>query len=96
MQILPGYPPLTSEQLQTALYGVMTERQRKTFEENLELDFAYAVPGHARFRVNVFQQRETLGAVIRIIPSEIKSLESLGDARRRSRASPTSRGAWCW
>jgi twitching motility protein PilT len=78
MQILPGYPPLTSEQLQTTLYGVMTERQRKTFEENLELDFAYAVPGHARFRVNVFQQRETLGAVMRMIPWEIKSLESLG------------------
>ena len=78
MQILDGYAPLTSEQLQTTLYGVMTERQRKTFEENLELDFAYAVPGHARFRVNVFQQRETLGAVMRMIPWEIKSLDSLG------------------
>jgi twitching motility protein PilT len=78
MQILEGYGPLTSEQLQSTLYGVMTERQRKTFEENLELDFAYAVPGHARFRVNVFQQRETIGAVMRMIPWEIKSLESLG------------------
>lgn len=78
MQLLEGFAPLTAEQLQSTLYGVMTERQRKTFEENLELDFAYAVPGHARFRVNVFQQREALGAVMRMIPWEIKSLDSLG------------------
>jgi twitching motility protein PilT len=78
MAVIEGYPTLTGEQLQSALYGVMTERQRKTFEENLELDFAYAVPGHARFRVNVFQQRESLGAVMRMIPWEIMSLESLG------------------
>jgi twitching motility protein PilT len=78
MQILEGYSALTSEQLQSTLYGVMTERQRKTFEEELELDFAYAVPGHARFRVNVFQQRESLGAVMRAIPWEIKPLEELG------------------
>jgi twitching motility protein PilT len=78
MQVIEGYAPLTAEQLQSTLYGVMTERQRKVFEENLELDFAYAVPGHARFRVNVFQQRESLGAVMRMIPWEILSLESLG------------------
>jgi twitching motility protein PilT len=73
-----GYAELTPEQLQSALYGVMTERQRKVFEENLELDFAYAVPGQARFRVNVFQQRDSLGAVMRLIPWEIKPLDSLG------------------
>jgi twitching motility protein PilT len=56
----------------------MTERQRKVFEENLELDFAYAVPGRSRFRVNVFQQRDSIGAVMRMIPWEILSLESLG------------------
>ena len=78
MVAIDGYGPLTAEQLQFTLYGVMTERQRKVFEEQLELDFAYAVPGHARFRVNVFQQREALGAVMRVIPWEIKSLDSLG------------------
>ena len=78
MQAIEGYPPLTSEQLRSTLYGVMTERQRKAFEEELELDFAYAVPKRARFRVNVFQQRESLGSVMRLIPWEIKSLESLG------------------
>jgi twitching motility protein PilT len=73
-----GYDELQPEVLQSALYGVMTERQRKVFEETLELDFAYAVPGQARFRVNVFQQRESLGAVMRLIPWEIKPLDSLG------------------
>jgi twitching motility protein PilT len=78
MQVIEGYAKLTPGQLQETLYGVMTERQRKAFEENLELDFAYSVPGHARFRVNVFQQRESLGAVMRAIPWEIKPLEELG------------------
>ncbi len=80
----------------SALYGVMTERQRKVFEEELELDFAYAVPGHARFRVNVFQQRDSLGAVMRMIPWEILPLDELGMPDGRSRASPTSSAAWCW
>ncbi len=75
---IEGYPPLSHTQLQAALYGVMTERQRKVFEEELELDFAYAVPGHARFRVNIFQQREAIGAVMRMIPWEIQPLENLG------------------
>jgi twitching motility protein PilT len=78
MQVIEGYPDLDAETLQQALYGVMTERQRKVFEEHLELDFAYAVPGHARFRVNIFQQRESIGAVMRVIPWEIKSLDELG------------------
>jgi twitching motility protein PilT len=56
----------------------MTERQRKQFEEELELDFAYSVPGHARFRVNVFQQRDSVGAVMRMIPWEILPLDALG------------------
>jgi twitching motility protein PilT len=81
MQVVDGYAELRPEELQTALYGVMTQRQRKVFEETLELDFAYAVPGHARFRVNVFWQRESVGAVMRMIPWEIKTLESLGMPR---------------
>ena len=72
-----GFAKLTPEQLRGAFYGIMTERQRKVFEENLELDFAYSVPGKARFRVNVFQQRDALGAVMRMIPWEILSLDKL-------------------
>ena len=78
MAPVPGYEPLTPTQLRQMLYGVMTERQRKVFEEELELDFAYSLPGAARFRVNVFQQRDSLGAVMRVIPWEIKPLDGLG------------------
>ncbi|HEY0949592.1 type IV pilus twitching motility protein PilT, partial [Nocardioides sp.] len=78
MEVIPGYEPLAGDQLRRTLYGVMTERQRKVFEEELELDLAYAVPGHARFRVNIFQQREHVGAVMRMIPWEILPLEDLG------------------
>ena len=92
MQVIEGYDPLTAEQLQGALYGVMTERQRKTFEETLELDFAYAVPGHARFRVNVFQQRESPGAVMRMIPWEILPLEQLGMPEAIARFADLKRG----
>jgi twitching motility protein PilT len=75
---IDGGDKLTPSQLRDMLYGVMTERQRKTYEENLELDFAYAIPGRARFRVNIFQQRGSLGAVMRVIPWEIKPLDALG------------------
>jgi len=78
MVAIDGVDKLTPHQLRDTLYGVLTERQRKTYEENLELDFAYAIPGHARFRVNIFQQRDSLGAVMRVIPWDIKSLEDLG------------------
>lgn len=77
MQRVPGYEPLTGDQIQTALFGIMTTKHQKTFEERFELDFAYTVPGRARFRVNVLKQRNSVGAVMRTIPWEIKSLEEL-------------------
>lgn len=75
---IEGHGVLTPTVLQQTLYGIMTERQRKVYEEDLELDFAYSVPGRARFRVNVYQQQSAMGAVMRLIPWEIKSLDSLG------------------
>jgi twitching motility protein PilT len=75
---IDGHGRLTPSTLQETLYGIMTERQRKVYEEELELDFAYSVPGKARFRVNIYQQRGSIGAVMRLIPWEILSLESLG------------------
>ena len=76
--VIEGYPNLDPQVLRETLYGIMTERQRKVFEEDLELDFAYSVPGHGRFRVNVFQQRGSVCAVMRMIPWEIKPLADLG------------------
>jgi twitching motility protein PilT len=60
------------------MYAVLTQKQREKFEENLELDFAYSVPGRARFRVNMYRQRDALGSAFRLIPFEIKKLEDLG------------------
>ncbi|TIC88522.1 PilT/PilU family type 4a pilus ATPase [Nocardioides sp. GY 10113] len=78
MTPVPGYGVLKPDELRTAMYAVMTERQRQTFEDSRELDFAHAVPGHARFRVNVYWQRESVGAVLRLIPWDIKPLSDLG------------------
>jgi twitching motility protein PilT len=75
---IPDHPVLTPQSVITTLYAILTQKQRETFEENLELDFAYALPGAARFRVNLYRQRESVGAAFRVIPYEIKSLEQLG------------------
>jgi twitching motility protein PilT len=64
--------------IQRIIYAILTQKQRERFEEVLELDFAYAVPDVARFRTNVYRQREALGAAFRLIPYEIKPLEELG------------------
>jgi twitching motility protein PilT len=75
---IPDYEPLQPAMLQRVLYAVLTQSQRERFEEELELDFAYSLLGKARFRVNLYRQRESLGAAFRRIPYEIKSLEQLG------------------
>jgi twitching motility protein PilT len=75
---LVGAPVLDSPSLQRVLYAMLTQQQREVFEQRLELDFSYALPGRARFRVNMYKQRESVGAAFRVIPFDIKSLESLG------------------
>ena len=72
------FDELTPPTIQRMLYAIITQKQRERFEEMWELDFAYALPGRARFRVNIYRQRDALGAAFRIIPFEIKPLESLG------------------
>jgi twitching motility protein PilT len=75
---LEHHPKLTPAVLQRTLYSILTQKQREKFESVLELDFAYALPGRARFRVNLYRQRESVGAAFRMIPYEIKALEELG------------------
>ena len=75
---LEGFPTVYADQIQRAVYSILTQRQREQFEAELELDFAHAVRGVARFRVNLYQQRDSLGAAFRVIPYEIKPLEELG------------------
>lgn len=75
---LDGYDKINSDGLQRTLYSITTQKQREKFETNLELDFSHAVRGLARFRVNYYQQRESIGAAFRVIPFDIKPLEELG------------------
>ena len=78
LEHLAGYPVCEPDMLRNALYSIMTQKQREAFENELELDMSYTLPGQGRFRVNVFQQRESIGSVMRMIPFEIKPLEDLG------------------
>jgi twitching motility protein PilT len=78
LQPLEDYPELNPSLIQRILYTVLTQKQREKFEEELELDFAYSLPGRARFRVNLYRQRDAVGAALRLIPYEIKKLEDLG------------------
>lgn len=74
-----GKTVLDKEMSRAAAYGVMNEHQINYFEENLECDFAIAMAdGSARFRVNVFKQRGDVGMVLRLIPSDIPTIEQLG------------------
>jgi twitching motility protein PilT len=69
--------PLPQEETRKLLYEIMNPAQQKRFEEEKELDFAYSVPGLARFRSNVFLQNRGIAAVFRIIPEEILTIEQL-------------------
>ena len=75
---IEGFPKLMPQDTREIVYSLLNDSQRKMFENNLQLDFAYAVPGMARFRVNCFFQRGSISAAFRHIPSDIQTLESLG------------------
>ena len=74
---LDEYPRLTPRGLQGMIYAILPQRHREHLEQELELDMSYALPGKARFRVNVYWQRDSLGAAFRLIPYEIKSTDEL-------------------
>jgi len=72
------YPPLSQEEVHNLVFDVMTDSQRKKFEETRECDFSFELGGIARFRVNVFLQRKGEAAVFRTIPTKVFTLEELG------------------
>ena len=72
------YPPLTTNATRDLIYDLLTGEQRQRLENEWELDFSYALPHSARFRVNVYFQRGALGAAFRTVPSEIMSIKRLG------------------
>ena len=71
-------PTMDHKDVHDMVYDIMNDKQRKDYEEFLECDFSFEIPGLARFRVNAFNQNRGSGAVFRTIPSEILSLEQLG------------------
>ncbi len=71
-------PPLEAKTVHNMLYDIMSDKQRKDFEEFLETDFSFEIQGLARFRVNVFNHNRGVGGVFRTIPSTILTLEELG------------------
>ena len=77
LQVL-DLPVLGPADTKTLAYSVLTDAQKKRFEETLELDFSFGIRGLARFRCNVFNQRGSVAAVYRVIPEQIKSFNDLG------------------
>jgi twitching motility protein PilT len=71
-------PDLTPDVLKGLTYSVLTDAQKKKFEETWELDLAFGLRGVGRFRCNVFNQKGAVGAVFRLIPEKIRSLDELG------------------
>ena len=85
-------PALDHKQVHALIYDIMNDKQRKDFEEFLETDFSFEVPGVARFRVNAFNQNRGSGAVFRTIPSKVLSMEDLGMGEIFRKISDVPRG----
>jgi twitching motility protein PilT len=78
IQALEEFPVLNGSEIRRMIYSILSAKQREKFEGELELDTSYSIPHMGRFRVNVFLQRDCVGAVMRAIPYEIVPLENLG------------------
>ncbi len=74
---MEGFPVLSEQQTREVIYGILNDDQRKRFETKKQLDFAYAIPHVARFRVNCFFQRGSVSAAFRLVPHGIPNLEQL-------------------
>jgi twitching motility protein PilT len=72
------YPNLTPQTVREVVYSILTNDQRQRLETDWQIDLAYSIPGRARFRVNAFFQRASLGAAFRLIPQEMPALDDLG------------------
>ena len=82
---LEDYPKLSPTDTREIVYSILTGDQRQRLETNWQLDFAYSIPGHARFRVNAYYQRGAIGAAFRLIPFGLTSIDELGLPAGRAR-----------
>jgi twitching motility protein PilT len=73
-----GQQRLTATDTREIVYAILNSSQRQRLETEWQIDFAYSIPGHARFRVNAYFQRGTIGAAFRLIPAETVPIEKLG------------------
>ncbi len=85
-------PQLEHKEVHSMVYDIMNDKQRKDYEEFMETDFSFEIPGLARFRVNAFNHNRGAGAVFRTIPSKILSLEDLSAPKIFKEISLTARG----
>jgi twitching motility protein PilT len=92
LEPVPGFDDWSSEKVTSALHSIMSPEHQKIFAAALELDFAYTLSADSRFRVNIYQQRGSLGAAFRLIPTEIKQLSSLGIPDRIGKFAQLARG----
>jgi twitching motility protein PilT len=75
---VPGAVPWPTDKVDAALRSILSPAQQQSFDRELEFDFAFTISANARFRVNLYQQRDVMGAAFRLIPTEIKQLKDLG------------------
>jgi twitching motility protein PilT len=75
---LDGFPVLTPSDTREVVYSILSNDQRQKLETDWQLDFAYSIPGHGRFRVNAYFQRSAVGAAFRMIPATIVPIDELG------------------
>jgi twitching motility protein PilT len=86
------WPPLTPNDTRKLLYSMMDEKKQRDFEENRDIDFSFSLSGLGRFRVNCFMQRGSVGGVMRLIPTDVKSVEEMGLPREVIDLSSAPRG----
>jgi twitching motility protein PilT len=92
LERFPGHENLTPEQIRTLMYRILSTEQQKVLETRRQIDFSHSIPGLARFRVNAYYQRDSIGAAFRLIPDEIKTLEQLGIPTRLYELADQPRG----
>jgi twitching motility protein PilT len=78
LERMEAFPVMTADLTRQLLYRIISSEQQKRLEIERQLDLSYSIPGRARFRVNIYSQRESLAGAFRLIPAELKSLEELG------------------
>jgi twitching motility protein PilT len=92
LESLAHHSKLTPEEIRTLMYRILSTEQQKILETRRQIDLSHSIPGLARFRVNTYFQRDSVGAAFRLIPDQIKSLEQLGIPARLYELADKPRG----